>query len=111
MMPDRKKVLKALEACTTKKTKCFASDDKLCPYFTVDIFYCERELMNDALALIKDHEAVMPNVSSVDQRCGNCNKVIEMDGWKACPWCGKPIDWESWWRKNANGVMYDGRTD
>lgn len=47
-----------------------------------------------------EKDAVMPRVSSVEQRCGNCNKVIEMDGWKACPWCGKPIDWERWWKRN-----------
>lgn len=51
--------------------------------------------MFDALALLKEQEAVKPRVSTVEQRCGNCNKVIEMDGWKACPWCGKPILWEA----------------
>ena len=48
-----------------------------------------------AVAMLKEQEAVKPRVSSVEQRCGNCNKVIEMDGWKACPWCGKPILWEA----------------
>ena len=47
------------------------------------------------LELLKEQEAVEPRVSTVEQRCGNCNKVIEMDGWKACPWCGKPILWEA----------------
>lgn len=51
------------------------------------------------LKLLKEQEAVKPRVSSVEQRCGNCNKVIEMDGWKACPWCGKPIRWEAVGRK------------
>lgn len=50
---------------------------------------------------MKEQEAVKPRVSSVEQRCGNCNKVIEMDGWITCPWCGKPIDWEGWWKKNG----------
>ena len=50
---------------------------------------------------LKEQEAVKPRVSSVEQRCGNCNKVIEMDGWIACPWCGNPIDWEGWWKKNG----------
>ena len=52
-------------------------------------------VMKEILALLKEQEAVKPRVSSVEQRCGNCNKVIEMDGWKACPWCGKPILWEA----------------
>jgi len=51
--------------------------------------------------LLKEHEAVEPKVSSTEQRCGNCNKVIEMDGWIACPWCWKPIAWNEWWRKNG----------
>lgn len=44
---------------------------------------------------VKEWKAVKPRVSSVEQHCGNCNKVIEMDGWKACPWCGTPILWEA----------------
>jgi len=48
-----------------------------------------------AVDLLKEQEAVKPRVTTVEQRCGNCNKVIEMDGWKACPWCGKPILWEA----------------
>ena len=50
---------------------------------------------------MKEQKAVKPRVSSADQRCGNCNKVIEMDGWKSCPWCGKIIDWERWWNENG----------
>ena len=52
--------------------------------------------------LLIEQEAVEPRVSSVEQRCGNCNKVIEMDGWKSCPWCGKPIAWSEWWNKNTD---------
>ena len=59
----------------------------------------------DAIALLKEHDPVKPRVSSVEQRCGNCNKIIEMDGWKACPWCGKPILWEAVGRSvNRNDV-------
>ena len=60
---------------------------------TTDDLY-QSQMANEALALLKEQEAVKPRVSTVEQRCGNCNKVIEMDGWKACPWCGKPILWE-----------------
>ena len=58
------------------------------------------EYISDGVALLKEQEAVEPKVSSSEQRCGNCNKVIEMDGWKSCPWCGKRIDWNGWWKKN-----------
>ena len=55
--------------------------------------------------LLKEHEAVEPKVSSTEQRCGNCNKVIEMDGWIACPWCGKPIAWNEWWNKKGGQAV------
>ena len=57
--------------------------------------------IDDALALLKEQEEVEPRVSTAEQRCGHCNKVIEMDRWKACPWCGKMIDWKRWWNKNG----------
>ena len=52
-------------------------------------------LCRSAVSMLKEQEAVEPRVSTAEQRCGHCNKVIEMDGWKACPWCGKPILWEA----------------
>ena len=55
--------------------------------------------------LLKEQEAVEPKVSSTEQRCGNCNKIIEMDGWKSCPWCGKPIAWNEWWNKNGGRAV------
>ena len=61
-------------------------------------WYSYSEVQNTAKAaieLLKEQEAIKPRVTSVEQRCGNCNKVIEMDGWKSCPWCGKPILWEA----------------
>ena len=57
--------------------------------------------MRDALAMLKEQETVEPRVSTAEQRCGHCNKVIEMDGWQFCPWCGKRIDWKGWWKKNG----------
>lgn len=53
------------------------------------------EWIDETLEMLKEQDAVKPRVSTVEQRCGNCNKVIEMDGWKTCPWCGKPILWEA----------------
>ena len=35
--------------------------------------------MMEGVCLLKEHESVMPKVSSVEQRCGNCNKIIEME--------------------------------
>lgn len=64
-----------------------------------------QPVLNDVLKLLKKQKAVEPKVSSTEQRCGNCNKVIEMDGWIACPWCGKPIAWNEWWNKNGGQAV------
>ncbi len=94
---DREKVIRGLELCRTLTDSCEG-----CPYENVPpVENCMLTLHDDALELLKEQEAVKPRVSTVEQRCGNCNKVIEMDGWKACPWCGKMIDWKGWWKKNG----------
>ena len=59
------------------------------------------DVLKEILALLTELEAVEPKVSTAEQRCGHCNKVIEMDGWQSCPWCGKRIDWKGWWKKNG----------
>lgn len=61
----------------------------------VSVYFPDTMLKHGKCELLKERGAVKPRVSSVEQRCGNCNKVIEMDGWKACPWCGKHILWEA----------------
>jgi len=97
-MADREKVVKGLEIISDYFFDIYRKD--------TDGYKCEKaqeysDIAIDAISLLKEQEAVMPKVSSVEQRCGNCNKVIEMDGWKVCPWCGKMIDWERWWKKNG----------
>ena len=84
-MIDRKEVIKGLKILKSN----LPSFDL---YGYGDHNHFATVIVDDALALLKEHEAVKPRVSTVEQRCGNCNKVIEMDGWKACPWCGKRID-------------------
>lgn len=112
-MPDMEKVISGLKHCRKYGTLCgldcnghYEYTDNLqdiikannhrkdCPYGRCRTG-CVVTLVDDATALLKAQEAVKPRVSTVEQRCGNCNKVIEMDGWKACPWCGKPILWEA----------------
>ena len=89
---DREKVIKGLESLRTRLLDVAMQDR---------IFVLDASMVANAIALLKEHDAVEPNVSSTEQRCGNCNKIIEMDGWKVCPWCGKRIDWEGWWKKNG----------
>ena len=90
---EREKVIKELTCCIYSEEEYECPED--CPYVDDDMSECQAKVMRDALALLKEQEAVEPRVSCVEQRCGNCNKVIEMDGWKVCPWCGKPILWEA----------------
>ena len=89
-MADREKVLKGLEDIQKHLDTGYS--------FAIS---WKSELIRNAIVLLNEQEAVEPKVSCTEQRCGNCNKVIEMDGWKACPWCGKMIDWERWWQKNG----------
>lgn len=81
---DREKVIRGLKCLKTDDVPCNG-----CPYYGRG--YCIKNIASDALDLLKEREAVEPKVSSTEQRCGNCNKVIEMDGWIACPWCGKRV--------------------
>lgn len=91
-MTEREMIVKYFETCRVEND---CSTD--CPYWDskASARGCTKELAKDILTLLKEQEAVKPRVSSIEQRCGNCNKVIEMDGWKVCPWCGKPILWEA----------------
>ena len=95
---DREKVIKELESlrdiCNAKSNIAIGKGKVAWAGYA--------NTADDAISLLKE---VKPRVSSVEQRCGNCNKVIEMDGWKACPWCGKPILWEAVGRSvNRNDV-------
>jgi len=90
-MTEREKIIKGLE----KVSYYFKSLLAVGWQGDADIYREHMETVNMALALLKEQEAIKPRVTSVEQRCGNCNKVIEMDGWKSCPWCGKPILWEA----------------
>lgn len=99
-MPDREKVIKGLLCCAhTDGINCV-----YCPYDNTDED-CTALMSMDVLNLLKEQEAVKPKVTSSEQRCGNCNKVIEMDGWKSCPWCGKPIAWSEWWNENGGQAV------
>lgn len=104
-MIDREKVVRGLERCLICSTSPISSAEELKAYidceYTVGLYCGKDRLLFETLELLKEPEAVEPRVSTAEQRCGHCNKVIEMDGWIACPWCGKRIDWKGWWNKNG----------
>ena len=83
----REKVVSTLEEIKTQTAE-----------IGLDSAVIAHKFIDKIIALLKEQEAIKPRVSCVEQRCGNCGKVIEMDGWKVCPWCGKPILWEAFGR-------------
>jgi len=105
-MPDREKVIRQIEKCIND-TSCIG-----CPY--EKSLVCRHYMLDDALALLKEQEAVEPKQiirkqckkeyedGSIDYfaewYCPHCNSllVIGFDNkWiQFCPRCGKPITWE-----------------
>ena len=111
-MPDREKVIKAAEICLR-----YIDDGDCpteCPYFDLCTKYEKRvvfqPLIRDALALLKEQEAVKPvevnNKETGCFKCGNCGAVvlsysypgIITDKYRSyhqfCGKCGRRVLWE-----------------
>lgn len=101
-MPDRDKVIKGFECCHVMvhdlgpdKTSC-----GICPYKDVQTeeqidlggIECIAALHDDALAILKEQEAVKPTWSRGKPFCGACG--LRIHGGKFCSECGKLILWE-----------------
>ena len=102
-MADKAKVIKAIECCVVNNTRCFDDNDKLCPYFTTKVYMCEIELLKDALALLKEQEAVEPTINEDGEAyciCGENvgiipnSKSLPSVRLKYCPECGRRMKWE-----------------
>ena len=101
-MIDREKVIKGLERCKLyNKVNC----DK-CPYDYNGRgdgkSECTAELATDALALLKEQEAVEPRKKNDGNPqpwtcwwyvCGDCGQEIEFHD-RFCRWCGRSVKWE-----------------
>lgn len=105
-MPDREKVIKGFECCKRKD----GNECKVCPY--TESAYCVEDMVTDALAMLKEQDAVKPffeSLGGVPWRmcCGSCYRVIvETDSktgkeavkffeeFKYCPFCGKGVKFE-----------------
>jgi hypothetical protein len=97
-MTDREKVEKGLNVCTS------AEQCNGCPYLGER--NCSLAMVRDALALLKEQEAVKPVRDTIARRfwvCGNCGEYVgfedddpfdskEFDNY--CRRCGKPVLWE-----------------
>ena len=112
-MPDREKVIKAIE-CRSKCTKRFENPcarTGYCHYSRAIIgldkeiykpYVCDIEqLCNDALALLKEQEAVKPINSYGTFRCGNCRNIVGYNDGHGCGYqnnfcskCGRPVKWK-----------------
>jgi len=93
---DREKVIKGLEVCTSKPRYC--TD---CPY-KANCCLDSQEVMEDALALLKEKEATTFKPHYIDKyskhficgvECGACHKEISST-YHYCPWCGRSVKWE-----------------
>ena len=94
-MPDMEKVIKWLTNCVAVGLETACPLD--CPYFPQcfpDVGPASpfMPLMQDALDLLKEQEAVKPTWSRGKPFCGACG--LRIHGGKFCSECGKPILWE-----------------
>jgi len=98
-VPDREKVMNALERCESYG-QC---DDDSCPYFIK--VACLEELRKDALALLKEQEAVEPKQVDLYGNdewwglvcvCPDCNAewMTDKANTHYCPNCGIRVKWE-----------------
>lgn len=105
-MPDREKVIKGLECCTSLDS--VDSTCMVCPYNYDgeggESFCLRGKLMPDAIDLLKEQKAVKPLAKEDDSYECICGAIVGWDELDAsgivqthfnyCPFCGKPIDWE-----------------
>ena len=92
MMADMEKVIKGLTMCR------IGHCDYRCPYVDINVG-CKNQLNDDAIALLKGHEAVKPEREHSGggttwwNVCGNCKTAINPND-KFCHECGRPVKWE-----------------
>ena len=91
-MPDREKVIMGLDCLITNEVPC---DE--CPYYGSG--YCTKNIAADALALLREQEAVEP-IKTLDgngnlwRDCGKCGGVLPKDA-QYCPTCGRKVKWDA----------------
>lgn len=68
-----------------------------------EVIGCMEELLTDALALLKEQEAVEPYITGRGETfetaetwwyaCGNCHEALDVND-KYCRHCGRSVKWE-----------------
>lgn len=96
-MPDREKVIKALECCLKESDHLYSNPCNDCPYRGKE---CIDRMKTDALELLKEQEPIKPKSkvrhganSQIQHWCGNCMVMLHGKP-KFCPNCGKAVKWE-----------------
>ena len=90
-MIDRAKVIKGLELC--RDGRCLSG----CPYNHINVG-CRKHLDTDAMELLKEQEAVEPEVEVTNEidrlyKCPKCHGYLFYDGQKYCDRCGQEVKW------------------
>ena len=96
LMPDREKVIKGLEEAETMLIQAVDRGGEMA---VMGAFKCLNRV-TDALALLKEQEAVKPksktrhgSTTMVQHWCGNCMVMLHGKP-KYCPNCGRKVKWE-----------------
>lgn len=102
-MTDREKVIEGLERCLNESYGLSSNLCIGCPYGGA---MCIDRLQADAIALLKEQDAVKPIFDEVDVcgRCGNCghaltqqkmigDDVLMDEMFDYCPSCGRKVKW------------------
>jgi ribosomal protein S27AE len=104
-MPDREKVIKGLECCSTNRLRREDCEAINCAYLDLEGNGCIHQLIRDALALLNAQEPVKPVVDVDTWTCGNCGHTLEHqqllddnvlfhEQYNYCPECGRAVKWE-----------------
>ncbi len=88
-MPDRKKVITAIERCS----RWTEDDCNGCPY-DGECMKRPYALESDVLALLREQEAVKPIEKSGFYYCGACRYALMTNHKKYCSDCGKAVKWD-----------------
>lgn len=67
-----------------------------CPYNDSDVDNCQKSLAKDAIALLKEQEALTPKVSmsGLWYECPACGRHLTKDIDHYCARCGRAVKWE-----------------
>ena len=104
-MLDREKVIKGLELCANGEP-CIGEKFMKCPFSPRSNAEqnCGVTMARNAIALLKEQEAVEPGVDIDTWKCGNCGHTLEHqellgdnvlfhEQYNYCPNCGKAVKW------------------